>query len=182
MNQWDLLPYKSRKTNNRGYTSHWKRLSKSILKQEPQCRSCGRSESVLVHHLDGDTSNNAQQNLIPLCEPCHGRMHAKPYNEMIYLMSDLAVSSIVPKLSKLVLLCLLSSEVWDNLLQRLVSDFRFVGTTAFSPHPASMKYRGVFKLHSRKKTNEGYLLNYIAPLGTHSLQKGFQLWLKKYNN
>jgi len=99
---------------------------------------------------------------------------------MIYLMSDLAVLSGVPRLSKLVLLCLLSREVKQLVDARWLEDFGWVITTAFAAGPVSMKYRGIFELHTRKKQGEGYALNYFARLGRHGLAESYEIWRKKY--
>jgi hypothetical protein len=103
-----------------------------------------------------------------------------PPGAMIYLMSDLVLPSAAPRLSKLVLLCLLSAEVKQILDLHFAEDFGCVATTAFSAHPESMKYRGVFKLHKRLPDANGYRLNYYAPFARHSLQEAFALWLKKH--
>jgi hypothetical protein len=103
-----------------------------------------------------------------------------PPGAMIYLMSDLAVPGATPRLAKLVLLCLLSAEVKQLLDLHFSEDFFLVGTTAFSAHPESMKYRGVFKLHKRLKDERGYRLNYYAPFAARTLAQAFALWLKKY--
>lgn len=99
---------------------------------------------------------------------------------MVYLMCDLAVPSAVePRLAKLVLACLLSREVRDLLDLRFLERFAWVGTTAFSVHPQSMKYRGAFKLHARKKTPGGFSLNYFAAFGAHTLAQGLASWCSK---
>ena len=99
---------------------------------------------------------------------------------MIYLMSDLVVPSRAERLSKLVLLCLLSREVKQLLDLRLCEDFAYVVTTAFSARPSSMKYRGIFKLHKRLKDPGGFRLNYFAAFGSHPLQKALQIWTGKH--
>ena len=43
-----------------------------------------------------------------------------------------------------------------------------------------MKYRGLFKLLTRKATDEGYSLNYWAPAGQWTLKEGFELWKTKH--
>jgi hypothetical protein len=102
---------------------------------------------------------------------------------MVYLMSDLAVPSLEPRLAKLVLLALLSREVRELVNRRLLDDFRWVGTTAFAQKPVSMKYRGVFKLHSRKDRKEGgFALNYLAPFCEDGLMEALRNWRKKYAN
>jgi hypothetical protein len=99
---------------------------------------------------------------------------------MIYLMSDLVLPSTAPRLSKLVLLCLLSSDVKQILDLHFAESFVYVATTAFSAHPESMKYRGVFKLHKRLPDATGFRLNYYAPFSRRPLAQAFALWLKKY--
>jgi len=128
----------------------------------------------LAFTLDGEIFGKAD-----FCPSAHQWKLPEP-KPMIYLMSDLAVSSQVPRLSKLVLLCLLSREVRQLLDARWLERFGWVITTAFATGPASMKYRGVFELHTRKKQGDGYALNYYAPLGRNSLGEAFSLWLKKY--
>ena len=103
-----------------------------------------------------------------------------PEKSMIYLLSDLAVPSETKKLAKLVLLALLSIDVKRIVDLHYIMDFYWLGTTAFSKHPASMKYRGLFKLHKRKETEGGFLLNYYARLGGHTLGEALKIWKKKY--
>ena len=38
------------------------------------CDICNSPEDV-VHHIDGDRSNNNIENLVPLCNACHGKVH-----------------------------------------------------------------------------------------------------------
>ena len=40
------------------------------------CQRC-RKRGVLIHHIDGDSSNNNSSNLMPLCHRCHVIIHAK---------------------------------------------------------------------------------------------------------
>lgn len=99
--------------------------------------------------------------------------------EMIYLMADLAVP-YDGKLAKMILMALLSSDIHDILRQRHIEDYGWVGTTAFSRKPVSMKYRGIFKLHKRSETDGGYSLNYYAPFGDYRLSDVVGLWKKKH--
>ena len=99
---------------------------------------------------------------------------------MIYIMSDLAVPSCEKRFSKLILLCLTSSDVKHILDQKYVEDFHYACTTAFSRHPSSMKYRGIFKLHKRIEDPDKYRLNYYAPFGRHSLAEALTIWRKRY--
>lgn len=49
---------------------------------EYECADCGRCEDELlenfeVHHIDGDVSNNASENLIGVCQVCHNLREGK---------------------------------------------------------------------------------------------------------
>jgi len=91
----------------------------------------------------------------------------------LYLLSDFAVRPTPHKrLSKLILACVVSKEVQADLEQWLCARIRTIGTTAFTDKPVSMKYRGMFDVHSR---SEGKV-NYLGPAGRWNLQEGFQWW------
>lgn len=114
----------------------------------------------------------------------------------IYLLSDFPVApSDYPRLSKLVLYAALSRE--SQLLAERISRHRVRGvlTTAFSDKPVSMKYRGLFALHSRKENShwqttsstdpaayyqQRYQLNYLAPAGQWTLAEGLVMWKDKH--
>jgi len=51
------------------------KLKAKIKKRDGyQCRVCGKKDVVLaVHHIDYDKHNNKRNNLITLCERCHGK-------------------------------------------------------------------------------------------------------------
>lgn len=118
----------------------------------------------------------------------------------IYMLSDFPVEPTdYPRLSKLVLYAALSHE--SRLLAERVARrrVRTILTTAYSNNPVSMKYRGLFQLHSRREnptqhaawganidleTNSyyqrPYQLNYLADAGQWSLVEGLALWKKKH--
>lgn len=99
----------------------------------------------------------------------------------VYQLSDLAVPSAEPRLSKLVLLFAQSHEVKQLVDAHFKDDFRWTCTTAFCKGPVSMKYRGVYKLHKRLPGEGGMnRLNYFAPMGQWSLKEAYEIWLKKY--
>lgn len=58
----------------------WRALRASILAAEPLCRACGEAGQVtaatVVDHHDGDSWNNAPENLVPMCASCHSRKTA----------------------------------------------------------------------------------------------------------
>ncbi len=66
-----------------GKTKTWKDIRKQIIERDKVCQSCSVSEELMdVHHKDdsGDNStqinaNNALDNLILYCKPCHTRIH-----------------------------------------------------------------------------------------------------------
>lgn len=39
--------------------------------REPRCKWCGSIEKIVMHHVDHDRTNHADDNLIWLCGPCH---------------------------------------------------------------------------------------------------------------
>ena len=103
----------------------------------------------------------------------------------MYLLSDFPVGpSKYKRLAKLVLYAALSKE--SKLLAESLTNkrVRSLTTTAFSKRPVSMKYRGLFKLLSKKETNkasddepdmskryysQGFELNYGAIMGQWTL-------------
>lgn len=96
----------------------------------------------------------------------------------LYLMTDLAIRPTQHRrLSKLVLGLALSREVQADLEQWLCSRIKTLATTAFTDKPASMKYRGLFEVHSR---GEGRI-NYVAQAGRWSIQEAFQWWKQKHS-
>lgn len=71
------------------YVSNWREIALHIKHRDKwQCQDCdlefhrGQTRLLLdngtivhltVHHIDADTMNNTDSNLISLCFPCHGR-------------------------------------------------------------------------------------------------------------
>ena len=117
----------------------------------------------------------------------------------LYLLSDFPVEPTdYDRLAKLVLIAALSKE--SKLLAERVTKkrVRSLVTTAYSKNPASMKYRGLFKLLTRKENkafseewakeidptnayyNQPYELNYGAEIGHWTLQEGLAMWKQKH--
>ena len=72
----------------RGYTKRtWQNLRKIVLNNNPLCkdpfdthRRYGETTPATeVDHIDGDRTNNAMENLQPLCKPCHSRKTAQEH-------------------------------------------------------------------------------------------------------
>ena len=57
----------------------WKLIRQIKLNNNPLCQSCmliGRIiEADVVDHIDGDISNNHDDNLMSLCNACHNQKH-----------------------------------------------------------------------------------------------------------
>lgn len=60
-------------------TSHrtWRKIRATVLQREPLCRHCAEqgitTTATDVDHIDGNTFDNTDANLQPLCKPCHTR-------------------------------------------------------------------------------------------------------------
>ena len=116
------------------------------------------------------------------------RAYAKPWCDL-YLMSDLAVEPTPAKrLGKLILIMATSKEMQTEWEQERGRVTKTVGSTAFSQHPESMKYRGIFDLvkrtpvdHNNSKFGEKFRLNYLGEMGRWTIQEGYERWMKRYN-
>lgn len=97
----------------------------------------------------------------------------------IYMMADMPVASERhPRLAKLILSLTKSVEFKHELEARASQAVDYIFTTAFSEHNTSMKYRGVYDMHSRKpKDAKGRIgINYVAKIGEHSARELFCRW------
>lgn len=55
----------------------YKECRRFCLDNKPnKCEICGSNEDIVVHHKDGDQSNNKLENLAVLCRDHHARIHA----------------------------------------------------------------------------------------------------------
>lgn len=103
----------------------------------------------------------------------------------VYLLSDFPVRPTRYRhLAKLVLVAALSREAQLLIEQMFSRRYRTLITTANTNNHASMKYRGLFKLLTRRDAPDdlGYRfqLNYGAPFGEWSLAEGLELWKRRY--
>lgn len=63
------------------YGAGWRKLRKEIvLRDGSRCQECFRHQTELkntleVHHIDYDTLNNNENNLITLCKICHAQIN-----------------------------------------------------------------------------------------------------------
>ena len=69
-----------------GYARNLKRLNRKngyywhihnaiIQRDGNKCQKCGSNKYLIVHHIDGDNTNNEFMNLITLCNKCHLDLH-----------------------------------------------------------------------------------------------------------
>lgn len=58
-----------------------------LASRAEECFACHVDEDIVVHHIDGDRSNNELDNLIPLCRPCHSTLHSAKNLELDFLRS-----------------------------------------------------------------------------------------------
>jgi 5-methylcytosine-specific restriction protein A len=69
-------------STQRGYGHHWRtRVRVFALANEPLCRHCAERDVIRlatdVDHIDGNSRNNAAENLRPLCHSCHSARTAR---------------------------------------------------------------------------------------------------------
>lgn len=67
------------------------------------------------------------------------------------------------------------------LAERLVSkEVKSIFTNVFTKHKSSIKYRGLFDLHTRKELEDkSFNLTYISKFGNWTLKEAVSLWKQK---
>jgi len=78
-----------------------------------QCDLCGETENIVVHHRDGERSNNDLSNLIPLCESCHGKVHGRN-EEVAELVRELGYEPVSAEATTLRVTEKLADELYDR--------------------------------------------------------------------
>ncbi len=54
----------------------WKSARSAIVERDGcKCIICDREDGLNVHHIDSDTTNDDESNLVTLCNFCHARAH-----------------------------------------------------------------------------------------------------------
>ncbi|MDO6395558.1 hypothetical protein Q4554_15880 [Leptospira santarosai] len=92
----------------------------------------------------------------------------------IFVSSDFVVKSGEKRISKLLIMLLLSTEIKKFLTRQYLHAYRGVRTSVYTPHPVSMKYRGVYELVERKKGK----LVYQQDFKNVSLSEIFKEWFQ----
>ncbi len=95
----------------------------------------------------------------------------------VYLKTDFATDNAIPRLSKLILLCIKSVPVQMHMSRTLKRFVTSIYTKVYTNKPVSMKYRGLFK----KVAQEDNHLLYQATLGDEKLTT-IEDVLNEYNN
>jgi 5-methylcytosine-specific restriction endonuclease McrA len=61
----------SRRWGNKNYPNGWGFIKERILKRDKYiCSICG-CHGFVVHHIDYNTKNNVEGNLVTVCKHCH---------------------------------------------------------------------------------------------------------------
>jgi len=48
-----------------------------VEERNESCEVCESTADLIVHHKDGDQSNNSKDNFLVVCKPCHGKIHTR---------------------------------------------------------------------------------------------------------
>jgi hypothetical protein len=73
-----LLKGKKITTREKYALSAWKKLRETVLLRDGHaCVICSGTETLHIHHSDGDNTNDDPENLITLCSFCHARVHCE---------------------------------------------------------------------------------------------------------
>ncbi|MEI6752372.1 MAG: hypothetical protein WCK78_04320 [Paludibacter sp.] len=95
--------------------------------------------------------------------------------DLIFAQSDFVTNSNSKKLSKLLIMLSLSSEVRMLIARKMLNYYDGIKTTVYTDNAVSMKYRGVYELERRDK---GKLI-YVGKFTKESLNDIYRSWLKK---
>lgn len=96
----------------------------------------------------------------------------------IWLVSDFCTNNNVPRLAKLILLCIKSKKAKRLLSRARMEETNICFTKVYTSKPVSMKYRGLFKkLKQDEPTNH---LLYITDLGTEENAESIIRKYQKY--
>ncbi len=112
------------------------------------------------------------------CIGAFGFNWAKKDGFDLWLLSDFSTNNRIPRLAKLVLLCILSSEVKKSVSRWKAEMVTTLYTKVYTSHPVSMKYRGIF--NKDKENCEPGRLFYTAEFGSAGDREDIINKYKKY--
>ena len=99
--------------------------------------------------------------------------------DTVYILSDFSTSR-ERKLSKLTAMLAACALPLTRFGRKKLLRPKNVITTAFSRHPVSMKYRGIYELYSRAEDPKGFRLNYFSEVRDGSPQDVYTGWWNRY--
>ena len=97
-----------------GTGNGYQHLTKEMIKHG--CKVCLEKQrfKLTTHHIDGDRTNNVEENLEIVCWNCHAHRHAKPTdNGLVWSGAYLTPRDIVEKFDEEVKQRLKNSGLWD---------------------------------------------------------------------
>jgi len=62
---------------NRLGRKNWNEYLDVFIRDKGKCQICGSTQQLLIHHLNGDATDNSFENLTLHCVSCHRRLHMK---------------------------------------------------------------------------------------------------------
>lgn len=113
-----------------------------------------------------------------VCIGAFGFNWSKKKGYDLWLLSDFSTNNKIPRLAKLILLCILSSDVKRSISRWKTEAVRSLYTKVYTQHPASMKYRGIFT--KEKDECEPGRLFYTASFGSAGSKEEIIQKYKKY--
>ena len=102
-------------------------------------------------------------------------------NTELYLMSDFSTSRL-GRIAKLIARVATNREVIRHLDLKFIEQHATILTTAFSDHPAAMKYRGSWEVRSRVNGPPGgpkFILNYESAVREETLAEAYRWWWER---
>lgn len=100
----------------------------------------------------------------------------------LYVLTDLVISH-EGRLAKLVARVATLRDTFRPFERKLLQRFSTIRTTAYSDYPDAMKYRGSWKVETRKETDDGpagkYEINYLAEARSETLADAYAWWWKR---
>ena len=63
---------------------YWKIRNSVIKRDGGKCQKCGSKEKLVVHHINGNDTDNSLSNLITICNKCHLDLHRPKFTSKQY--------------------------------------------------------------------------------------------------
>jgi len=124
----------------------------------------GKTEDYEIHHLDGDHTNSATENLVPICELCHAPFHIEQVTKRF--PGDPGRIIFLPELTQ---------EQLNNLLQALF--YSIAAQTARGATSGDLSADAGFQGHTvyRRLADRGRQLEELGEVGRPGLADPFVL-------